>query len=892
MSLKRHLPFVLAATIAGGCAAKNSTPPTLTKVGGPGLVLATTRASELKANLTLDQIQPAVTLPLPTTQPTDQPPLDAIALYAKAVDELLLNRRFTAINDLEKAVTLDPNSADLRQTLGRAYLGTANFNDQSIAALQKAVAIEPDNLEFQLQLGRQFFFKGDLPNAITSLRRAMLTTDYTKGDDQAALTDFFLAYALQNAGYDRASLDRFQTLLDRIKSPGPALRGNPELYSLIARPDLIYLKMAGLYEKNGRYEEALAACQAAAVNDPENFELQSRIVHLMTALRRPEARAVAAQLVKDYSAQPDSIALLRETYRAFGNEIGAADVLRKMLAKDPGNRQLLFALCNTLQQLGKTPEARDLLEKAARQNHLPVEMLSRLQRLYEADGAWQKTALLLLEASQQQPENVGRLAPLWVRLTRSTARQRVRISDISALTVPKEEQAAKLFWISTLADFNNRDGLAKSSLEQSIELSPPYVPAFRLALGSALQDGDDSPAVKSVLDRAAADPALSAELHGMVLLQQKKPAEAETALRRAVELGAHSPDLQDELVDAVLRQNQDDKAEQLLLGIVKDWPSFEPAYLQLVGFYSSRGKDAQTIKTLDSWVTNDPSSTTARLLQARFLLETRHPDAAEQLIDQLLAEESDNAEVLASIQGLYAMQGRLDALAGKLTAMYVKEPQNRDLLDRLVSVELANHKPSEAMRLVDEARIKYVGDADGLYLVANLYQRLNQPQAAEDSLIAALKIDPKHAAASNDLGYNWVDKGKNLDQAEALVRTAVAAEPDNQAFLDSLGWVLYKRGQFAEAVRYLEQASEGSRPDPIVLDHLGDALYRADRKADALVEWNKADNRLSKMNALRDDLKELRLQLNSKLKQMKDGNPVTVAPVIDPTTPNGQAKSN
>src|SRR5882757_4474759 len=129
--MTRRLPILVAAALLGGCAAH---PPVAQKAVGPNSPLSATQPGNAKANLTLDQIAPAVVLPEPATQPSDRPSLDAIELYARAIDEQLQNRRFAAINDLEKAVTLDPSSAELRQSLGRAYIGTANFNDQSIAA--------------------------------------------------------------------------------------------------------------------------------------------------------------------------------------------------------------------------------------------------------------------------------------------------------------------------------------------------------------------------------------------------------------------------------------------------------------------------------------------------------------------------------------------------------------------------------------------------------------------------------------------------------------------------------------------------------------------------------------------------------------------------------------
>ena len=146
-----------------------------------------------------------------------------------------------------------------------------------------------------------------------------------------------------------------------------------------------------------------------------------------------------------------------------------------------------------------------------------------------------------------------------------------------------------------------------------------------------------------------------------------------------------------------------------------------------------------------------------------------------------------------------------------------------------------------------------------------------------------MKIDPKHPPASNDLGYTWADQGINLKRAEELIRVAVAAEPDNQSFLDILGWVLYKRGQFEEAKRFLEEAiGPASFPDPVVLDHLGDIYYRMGDVPGAKKQWERSMERLGQVNAdARDDLKKLKLELQSKLKQAESGQPVNVAPVVE-----------
>jgi Tfp pilus assembly protein PilF len=184
--------------------------------------------------------------------------------------------------------------------------------------------------------------------------------------------------------------------------------------------------------------------------------------------------------------------------------------------------------------------------------------------------------------------------------------------------------------------------------------------------------------------------------------------------------------------------------------------------------------------------------------------------------------------------------------------------------------------------VLDAARAAVANDPDLLYYVAHLYTRIGQEDVTEQTLAQVVQIDPNHAAASNDLGYGYADKGKNLDRAEQLIRVAVQAEPDNQSFLDSLGWVLYKRSKFDEARQQLEAAiAPATLPDPVVLDHLGDTLYRLGRTDDAKAQWQRSSQRLEDTDSDRNDLKQLRLELQKKLKQAEDGQPVTVAPVVE-----------
>jgi tetratricopeptide (TPR) repeat protein len=111
---------------------------------------------------------------------------------------------------------------------------------------------------------------------------------------------------------------------------------------------------------------------------------------------------------------------------------------------------------------------------------------------------------------------------------------------------------------------------------------------------------------------------------------------------------------------------------------------------------------------------------------------------------------------------------------------------------------------------------------------------------AEEWLQQVLDEYPEDAGACNDLGYLWADQGKHLARALAMIRQAVAAEPENIAYRDSLGWVLYRLGRYPEAVAELQKAAAGKDPDAAVLDHLGDAQQQAGQAEQARQSWRLA----------------------------------------------------
>jgi tetratricopeptide (TPR) repeat protein len=119
---------------------------------------------------------------------------------------------------------------------------------------------------------------------------------------------------------------------------------------------------------------------------------------------------------------------------------------------------------------------------------------------------------------------------------------------------------------------------------------------------------------------------------------------------------------------------------------------------------------------------------------------------------------------------------------------------------------------------------------------------------AEERLLQVLDEFPEDLGAFNDLGYLWCDEGRHLERSLRMIEKAVAAEPDNTAYRDSLGWALFRLGQFDRAVAELQRAASSESVDGVILEHLGDAQAEANQLPAALESWQKAATHYEQQN--------------------------------------------
>lgn len=189
--------------------------------------------------------------------------------------------------------------------------------------------------------------------------------------------------------------------------------------------------------------------------------------------------------------------------------------------------------------------------------------------------------------------------------------------------------------------------------------------------------------------------------------------------------------------------------------------------------------------------------------------------------------------------------GRTDAALARLARLAKDKPDSLDPLITTGDILRRKKRFAEAAQAYGEA-IDRIGDGLSVQHWPLLYsrgicrERTRQWALAEADFKAALRLRPDQPDVLNYLGYTWVDAGINLAEGRAMLEKAASLRPRDGAIIDSLGWALYRLGDYHGAVKQLERAVELKAEDPTINDHLGDAYWQVGRTAEAMFQWQRA----------------------------------------------------
>lgn len=146
----------------------------------------------------------------------------------------------------------------------------------------------------------------------------------------------------------------------------------------------------------------------------------------------------------------------------------------------------------------------------------------------------------------------------------------------------------------------------------------------------------------------------------------------------------------------------------------------------------------------------------------------------------------------------------------------------------------------EALTMLLGAVEKFPEQAQLRFYLGSMYDRLGDSTQSIVEMRKVLDLDRENVQAMNYLAYTYAESNRDLDAAEALARHALALQPHDGYILDTVGWVLFKRGKMEESIRFLEQAYREKSDESIIAEHLGDAYLRFELWQKALRMYRKA----------------------------------------------------
>ena len=225
-------------------------------------------------------------------------------------------------------------------------------------------------------------------------------------------------------------------------------------------------------------------------------------------------------------------------------------------------------------------------------------------------------------------------------------------------------------------------------------------------------------------------------------------------------------------------------------------------------------------------------------------------------------DEVDSGELHLRAQMRHALvlakQGKLDAARAYLHQVDAGSAEEKVqlLLTEAQMLRDANRQ-QDAFDLIADALKNMPDQPELLYDYAMLAEKVGRMDLLESSLKKLIRLQPDHAHAYNALGYSLADRNLRLPEAQELIEKALKLSPDDPFIIDSMGWVLYRRGEQKQALEYLRKAYT-ARPDPEIAAHLGEVLWVAGERGEAEKVWLEASKKTPDNDALNSTIKRFR----------------------------------
>ncbi len=668
-------------------------------------------------------------------------------------------------------------------------------------------------------------FQNPSPASSAPLSKPDQAGSASKPDHSGAYYHFMLARRYQELAGIRNSSDFVERAISEYKQ------------AMEADPDSLFLRvnLAELYWRVGRVGDAVREAEGVLKINPNQEEAHQLLAHIYLSnlgdstqlekvAKESLQKAVAhfEVLIRLNPSEIESYVVLGRLYRLNNETAKAEEVFKKALNVDPGSKSALNYLAQLYSDEGAHEEAIELLKRIpeSERDAFTLGMLG-LAYLHAHDFG---DALATYEkALAQDPENqkIRRYYADALLYSGKTAAARAELQKI--LKADPEDGSTYL----RLAQLDRQEGRfeqARQELERAKTLLPddPEVPYQQVLLEEALGNEDKGIEILRGLIKQSERPekqytvaeannrATFLERLGVIYRAQEKLDQALEEFKQIVALG----------------KNQEPRGEGLIIETLR-----------------LNHQPERALEEANAAVQKYPKERSLILLRASLLGERGRVDDAIHQLQGLLKGTPADREAYLAIAQVYSQ------------AKHYAEAE-------------------EAVRKSLALSPKTEDQEYALFLLGSIYERQRKYDSAEEQFKKVLAVNPLNAAAANYLGYLLADRGVRLEESVKYIQKALQIEPNNGAYLDSLGWAYYKMNRFDLAEAPLEKAARLVSNDPTVLEHLGHLYLRLGKQRQAEEQWERAlkawpravgsDFDAEQAAQLQKELDELKLQLAKK----------------------------
>jgi tetratricopeptide (TPR) repeat protein len=561
-------------------------------------------------------------------------------------------------------------------------------------------------------------------------------------------------------------------------------------------------QLAGLYARQNRLREAIAAAESALKIDPGTVEAHWVLGTIYAALAQSEesgrtaadrqaenddARRATTHLeavlnARGATADPVLFLTLGRLYLRTSDVDKAIALLERFNQQEPDTLDGTALLAEAYTEAGRTGDAIPLLARTA--EHEP-SLYPPLAELYERAGRWQDAADSYRRATEQGaggPEVKRRWAAALLNSPRPGDPAKAR--DLLQQIVTDNPKDVRAVYLLAQAQRQSSDFTAAEATARRLMALDPDGVSGPYALAQVFDDQHEYRKVvetlQPVVDRFPAGQAAAKGIDltpvlvhlGFAYLDLDEPDRAMAVLQRAKQGAAGNATIDVGLVQAELAAKR----------------------------YAQAADQAR---------------------QAR----AQHPD------DYRLAR----LEAEALRQG-----GEMDRGVSILQQVQQAHPEDPSNYVALAELLMSGARNEQAAAVLQQAREKFPDDLAVLFDLGSAYEREKRFDAAETAFKGVLARDPLHAQALNYLGYMLADRGLRLPESVDYIRRALQVDPNNPAYLDSLGWAYFKMNRLDLAEPNLRRAATERPRDWAVQDHWGDLLAKLGRRGDAIAAWKRA----------------------------------------------------